>query len=350
MQKLISKLTFSVILLSFFISLNSCTPTSVNPATTKESSVSPTITLWYGKEQRFGHRGITQDWINILGKVSGTTAIKWLGYSLNGGAIRSISIGPDGRRLQNKGDFNIDIALTELIPGENKILLSARNHNDVVSQESISLHYSVGSIWPLPDHLRWASIENLQDSVQLVDGLWSIGTQGLRTTEPGYDRFVAIGDVSWQDYEIEVPITMHDLSAEKGGVGILMRWTGHSDHPVPGIQPKAGFLPLGCIGWYRPGRLELYGNNSVILDRIDMILKQGQTYVFKMRVQTLDKQESVYSLKIWEATTKEPESWQLQGRQTASDPQRGSLLLTAHEFDVSFGDLSIQPVEIFTRQ
>jgi len=48
-----------------------------------------------------------------------------------------------------------------------------------------------------------------------------------------YDRLIAMGDMTWDDYEVTVPITMHGIapsgyasSSNNPIVGILMRWTG----------------------------------------------------------------------------------------------------------------------------
>ena len=45
----------------------------------------PTIDVWYGSSQNFGQHGNPQEWVNILGRVSGSLPITSLTYSLNGG-------------------------------------------------------------------------------------------------------------------------------------------------------------------------------------------------------------------------------------------------------------------------
>ena len=64
----------------------------------------PAIDIWYGKTQSFGHLGVPQKQINILGRVSdpqGINTIDTLWYSLNGSAGRSLNWGDNGRRLES---------------------------------------------------------------------------------------------------------------------------------------------------------------------------------------------------------------------------------------------------------
>jgi len=304
----------------------------------------PRIHLWYGSEQTLGNPGISQIWENILGNVRSHHQIKTFEYSLNGGVVKPLSLGADGRRLQNDGDFNIDIAIDELKPGVNRVVIKAVDVAGGMAEASVRIDYFPGNMWPLPFELDWARVKSVQEKSRAVDGLWSIVAEGARTKEPGYDRFLALGDMNWKDYEILVPITLHNLDAESGGVGILLRWGGHTDNPIPNLQPKAGFLPLGCIGWYRHGRIELYGNNSHILARQERQLVEGETYYFRMRVTTEVDGNELYQLRVWPVSELEPDAWDIAGYQSGDNPRRGSILLTAHEYDVNFGDVRVMPL------
>jgi len=62
------------------------------------------INIWYGSHQVFGHIGIPQQWINILGNVSDPDGVDSLTYSLNGGPELPLSMGPDTRRLESEGE------------------------------------------------------------------------------------------------------------------------------------------------------------------------------------------------------------------------------------------------------
>ena len=53
----------------------------------------PIVNVWYGREQTFGELGNPQQWINILGNVSGHSTTS-LTYSLNGGLPLAVAIGP----------------------------------------------------------------------------------------------------------------------------------------------------------------------------------------------------------------------------------------------------------------
>ena len=108
----------------------------------------------------------------------------------------------------------------------------------------------------------------ISDVAQVVDGDWVINPNGtVSATDIGYDRLLAIGDLSWTDYEVEVPIKVKSIDpagfeypSGAPAIGILMRWPGHYDED--GRQPRWGFSPMGALGWYRfkegtPGRLIL---------------------------------------------------------------------------------------------
>ena len=71
----------------------------------------PVINVWYGLDQRFGHLGTPQTWINIMGNVSdSSSAVIALNYSLNDGLAHQLVLGKDNLRLENTNDFNIEEA------------------------------------------------------------------------------------------------------------------------------------------------------------------------------------------------------------------------------------------------
>lgn len=333
----IKKAARVVMRLLFFWGITS--PNLASELSMEHNKDRPQIHVWYGNTQHVGQRGKAQKWVNLLGHVSHSSEVQTMDYSLNGASPIEILLGPDGRRLDAPGDFNIDIGWEILKQGKNFVQISLRLKNNVVVTTSVTLINDIqraqGSF-----QLSWEDYSSIQRQAHVVDGNWRITNRGIRTEEPGYDRFVAIGDVSWSNYEVTVPITMHNLAAESGGVGLLTGWTGHTENPFPGYQPKAGFLPLGCIGWYRKDRLEFYGNNSVILARTPADIVEGGTYMFKMRVRTTRDDEQQYQLKVWPQSRQEPDNWSLEAYQTGGN-SAGSILLTAHEYDVTFGDINV---------
>jgi hypothetical protein len=302
----------------------------------------PAIDVWYGLDQDFGLLGNPQPWINILGNVSGAST---LSYSLNGGASKNLTIGPDGRRLQSTGDFNIDIAtsdpnLLELPLGPNVVVITATGSGGT-SDVTVSFDYDSGNVWPRPYTIDWSSTTHIQDVAQVVDGKWTIESDTVRTEIPGYDRLIAIGDASWDDYEVTVPITVNSapgVPIPSGGVGILMRWNGHTDNPVTCTQPKCGWLPLGAIGWYYNSVLEFYDTPARDSSRT---LYGGVEYIFKVRVETIVGVGGLYSLKVWEDGTSEPLDWDLIHQEGLTGPLNGSMLLISHRLDASFGDVTI---------
>lgn len=318
---------------------------------TMAQGVGPAIDIWYGTSQVFGQHGNPQRWISILGRVSDGDGVKSLKYSLNGGQQEALSIGPDGRRLASKGDFNVEIHRDRLRSGLNNVLLTARDKQGNRSSKTVALRYEEGNVWPVPYAIDWSKVSDIQDAAQVVDGLWEISPGGIRTTVRGYDRLLAIGDVTWTDYEVTVPFTVHSRGKSGApGVGILMRWKGHTDDPVPGWQPNSGWYPLGALGWYRwydsgARKFHIYGNQKRLLaSTSNLKLRLNKRYLMKMRVETTPGQGSIYRLKMWRAGKAEPAGWTLKGKDSRNAPLNGSLLLVAHQVDVTFGDVQVRPV------
>jgi hypothetical protein len=308
------------------------------------------ITIWYGDSQVFGQHGNPQQWVNILGNVKGSKDISSLEYSLNGGNAQSLSIGPDGFRLQSKGDFNIEIPRTELLCGNNEIMIKAVNEYGSTKTKNGLIQYSCDSVLPGNYFIYWSNVSGIQDAAQVIDGLWIKESTGIRPALPGYDRFVAIGEMEWKDYEVTVPITINDqmnYSVPWGpNVGIIMRWQGHYDWN--GSQPRQGWWPVGALGVYiwvpqiNDFRLRIIGNDMKLIadDTSGMHLAVSVPYIFKMRAETIGS-NTLYSLKVWEQGTPEPLEWTLSGTGVQGELQEGSLLLASHYVDASFGDVSI---------
>lgn len=314
----------------------------------------PRISVWNGLSQNFGQIGTPQQWVNILGNVSSPHGINSLTYRLNGGSTRTLSIGRNNRRLEKPGDFNVDLDIDDLNNGSNQLVITAMDGQGTQLSETVTINFSASNVWPQPYTINWNSVSNIPSVVQITDGQWAIGADGLRTAQVGYDRAVAIGDMSWKDYEVIVPIVLHSVDfAGAGGVsgtpglGILMRWHGHTDDPNPGNQPKEGWLPHGEIGWWRWNRdqstARLKFNTG--FPRIDFTPVVGVKYIFRMRVETQPDQDSRYSLKVWVDGQPEPSNWMLvRDNGGTNDLSTGSFLLLAHHVDASFGDVIVTPL------
>ena len=307
------------------------------------------IDVWYGLDQNFGNIGITQTWANILGNVSDLDGIASLSYTLNGGSSVDLSVGPDDRRLVMAGDYNIDIDWADLQPGTNSVQITVTDLLGDDTTQTMSLQYDDNNIWPLPYSIDWSTATNIQDAVQVVDGLWTLTPDGLRITEMGYDRVIAIGDIFWTDYEVTVPITVNNFDAGplppysgSAGFGITMRWTGHTDSPVTCPQPKCGWLPTGAGPWYDIGSEGPLGLDGSIDPTVS--INVGDTFIWKFRVETIDGVGPLYSLKVWPEGQAEPAAWNIQTQRGLSDEPRGSLIINLHHVDATIGNVTVVPV------
>jgi len=319
------------------------------------STGATTIAVWSGDRQTFGSPGRAQRWVNILGNVSDADGIASLSFRLNSGTSRPLSIGPDTRRLQDAGDFNVEIGFHELVPGDNTVAIRAQDTTGAVTTRTVVAHNVAGQTWPKTYSVDWGSVANVQTAAQIVDGRWTRSNRGARTAQVGYDRLLGIGDfVAWDDYEVVVPITVHRVDtrgyaapAYGPGVGLLFRWTGHYD-TADNSQPRWGYQPLGSLGWYRwrtdgTQQLQLTDEQGKVRASTTALqLATGTKYIFKMRVETKSN-GPFYRLKAWKAGTKQP-GWMLKRQESFTDPQVGSFLLVAHYVDATFGDVKVRPL------
>jgi hypothetical protein len=327
-------------------------------------AVPPTISVWNGTSQRFGGLGAPQRWVNILGNISDLDGIQSASFQLNGGPVYPLSWGPDGRRLKKQGDFNVDLLARDLNSGTNSLVISAKDWNNEISSVTVSIDFTRGTVWPYDYTVGWSSGAALMDSSQVVDGKWMVYGGAVRIQEPGYDRLIAIGDTTWQDYEVTarftvdaIDSTVEAFSPANGGpaVGFLMRWNGHTDTPAflpPISQPLSGYLPYGMIGWHHwrtgygdfsPNQWELMGNDLILRSTStarDIVY--GVPYYFRMRVKG-NAGGAQYSFKIWAEGESEPVSWLMTAQEPSTSPSHGSVMLVAHHVFVSVGPVSVVP-------
>ena len=310
------------------------------------------IDVWYGPNQKFGNVGQPQVWVNVLGNVADDDGIASLTYTLNGGASQQLSFTPDNRRLSNPGDFNIDADRDLFTDGINQIIITAVDTLGNATSRTVNVDHSNGNIWPENYQIDWSQVTSIQDVVEVLDGKWALTDNGIRTVEPGYDRLFAIGDDNWDEYEVVSSFILHSLDLDEfAGVSVIGPWNGHTDDPISGFQPKAGFNPFGAQSWtafFRPG-----GERSQVLssgfltpaDRFFTTFDFEQLYNFRYRVE--DEQQNgelVYSLRIWEEGTAEPANWNVQYTDTTSGLTNGSLVFVAHFADTTFGNISVTQI------
>ena len=317
-------------------------------------SAIPTFDIWYGQNQTFGALGQPQRWVNVLGNVFDLDGLGSLGYSLNGQPTQSIAVGPDNKRLQDDGDFNVEIDFADLNPGFNTVDIVATDTLGLGSTERVFVDFSdPNAVWPASYSIDWSNVTNIQDVAQVVDGHWYLETNSVRPVAMGYDRLIAIGDVLWEDYEVTAALTVHgldpycDTNSCAGGhslVGLLVRWPGHQDS---GRQPNDKWFPMGSLSAYKwPGeRLEIVRGSDGSSGGQDngATFPFGVPHFFKMRAETVSGAHR-YSAKFWPQTDDEPSGWSLTIDESLSETASGSVLLVAHHVDVSFGDVVVTPL------
>lgn len=316
-------------------------------------TVEDPIDLWHGETQRFGSPGAAQSAINILGTVAAN--VVELSYSLNGGALRPLSIGPDTRRLHDEGDFNIDIDYAELdgSAADDVVTIHATLDSGAEFTRDVTVQYEAGNDWS-PDYaIDWETVTDLRDVVQVVDGTWSWDADGVRPVDLGYDRLLVLGDQSWDNYELNLTITPEDLEnadprgRDGGAFAIGMLWGGHTDEPVSVSQPASGWEPGAAFFYTSRLSSHSYHSYSERLGASSLSLAEGQTYNATVRVEQTGLYDRVYSMRIWEEGTSEPDAWTLQTVETFSideAPATGAIYLNAHYYDVVFGDLSVTEI------
>lgn len=328
-------------------------------ASAAAANAAPIITIWYGDNQKFGQIGQPIEWINILGNITGTSSIVSLTYSLNGGASFPLAIGPDTKRLLKAGDFNVEIAYTALKTGANQVAITGIDAQNRQTTRTVTVTYDDGNSWPTSYTVDWNLATNIQDVAQVVDGKWALQNGKLVPQELGYDRLVAIGDITWTDYEVVVPVTIHGIdpagfnSPSNGpGVGLILRWQGHFNEN--GEQPNTGWQKLGALGWFRwnydqygalLAGLQMYGTGGgEIAVNPKKQAAANTTYWMKMSVQSLPGKPAYYRFKTWKSDEPEPLPWDMQGFSDTAGPATGSMLLVAHHVDASFGPVTVQPI------
>jgi hypothetical protein len=321
---------------------------SASPFLNTISQAPPEIEVWYGDELSFGQLGVPQPSAQILGRVSDDNGVATLAYSLNSRAPVNLVLGPDQYRLDEVGDFNLEIPFSELVPGLNEVVLVATDITGEATTRTVQVDYEAGTVWPLPYSIDWSNVAQISDVAQVVDGLWSLTSDGIRTVDPGYNRIIVIGDERWPaEYEITFPVTIHSASiAPRGGsvFGVAVGWQGH-EGPT---QPRRRFLveALGLIAnmHRRPElRIETYPT-SLLAQQVRPDIVPGVRYMFKARAELVGDGMGRLSIKVWSVDypVPEPTDWDL----TADIPARnGSIALMAHSVEVTIGNIEITPLD-----
>jgi regulation of enolase protein 1 (concanavalin A-like superfamily) len=310
----------------------------------------PHIDLWYGPDQTFGGANRVQRWFSVLGRATDPDGIAWVDYSLNGGSRRALTISPDGNpRIAELGDFNVELDPADLLDGPNTVRLFASDRSGRESTTTVTVRKAPAAARSLPHDVNWSAATKISDAGQVVDGRWLLGSGSIRTAAPGYDRIVAVGDMSWSNYEVTAPVTIHSLSTTSphAGVGIAVGWRGHDGTERPRVEWPLGSL---CF-YYRDTRTDpfqlwmaaypapfLVGNDGSI-DRLVL----GTQYMWKVRTQTLSGNPGMarYSCKVWPASGAEPAGWDVSVDLAA---RAGAIAMVADYADVSIGNVTVRSI------
>ena len=323
----------------------------------QDSPNAPTITIWYGASQQFGLKGDSQKWVNILGNVSSAVPLSSLTYTINGGPPQALATGADNMRLALTGDFNIELDYTDLLPGANQVVITALDTSLVSSQALVTVNYAAAPAWtPQTYTVNWGAAAKVSDVVQVIDGQWAIDNGTARPTIMEFDRLLGIGDLSWRDYTVTVPITILAMDpagfpgpSNGPGIGIMVRWQGHywADGDT---QPRTGWRRLGALGWYRwknnpvPSEgLQLLGHRGLLLGESARTLNLNTPYIFKISVTSNANpaKPATYRFKVWEAAQAEPATWDFEKQGNNGEPDNGSVVLLAHHVDARFGNVTV---------
>ncbi len=314
------------------------------------------IDVWYGDEQSFGTNGISQRWINVLGRIRDSSDGSRLTYRLNGAAAEPLSIGPDYHRLAEAGDFNVEIDASRLHDGMNELQIFLTGDGGREYHKDVLLNVDKSSSRPLPYSVDWNNASDISDTVQITDGLWKKTDQGIRITEPYYDRVISFGDGSWENYEVESSVMFHGLripTEADGGhnvihIAMALRWPGH-DHDE--FRPHRKWWPLGITAEFRlnkeltSGSWRMLGGAGVNHSLTESKPVRKETwYRLKGRVEDIEKGESLYRTKIWPDGQAEPEGWDISYRRPKQTAPSGSALLIAHYSIATFGNINVRPL------
>lgn len=317
----------------------------------------PVISIWYGDEQRFGLPGNSQKYINVLGHISSKTSLQATFYCINGGRNIPFQLGSDLHRLAKSGDFNIEFLRDLLSVGQNSLVITAIDSTGQSAQKKVTLHYREGHAWPLPYTLRWDTVTNIQEVVQVLDGKWEITPDGIRIREPYYDRTLAFGDSTWCDYEVTAEVKFHTfMNPSKGApsynvthAALALRWPGFD---VDAHQPHRKWYPLGATCEFRLTagkdrcRFRILAGGPLKNDQPEtsheILLEKW--YTMKARVESLEMGASCYKAKLWPSDLPEPEGWDISFVKAPEEVFSGCALAIAHHSEVTFGVIQAAPI------
>jgi hypothetical protein len=314
------------------------------------------IDVWGGLRQYCGHLGCIQRDFNLTGHVYSPRPLQQLTCSLNDGEPRQIRFTPF-RRIVEPGDFNADVPLAMLAPGENRAVISATDVMGKTVNQKVTIIRCFSHSYPLPANIQWSAVRAAEEVGVCTDGKWILTPEGIRTERIGYDRIFLIGDDTWTDYEVTTLVTVHAMAKRTGPqsgrlrhVGFCLRWSGHSiednasdEQPQWGLHPRGGIVWLTIAKGKLPPVRQFYSGDTEDFQNFDPFpILFGQPFWLKGSCETLEADSTRYSLKAWPFGSTEPATWDFQVVQNSATALRsGGVALVAHELDATFGDIRV---------
>ena len=317
----------------------------------------PTFAIWNGSVQNGGQNGVPQKWFNVLGNVSDPDGVASLRYKLNSGTWKALNIGADGRRLLAPGDFNIEIDHAELVTGNNTVQIEATDGIGNVSTSLVTIAWT-NSVAPIPYATNWAGASAVTDFAQPVDGRWQLVPGGVRPADVGYDRILALGDLSWVNYDLRTTVTVHNIDTAGAAANpnsgtpalwFVAGWQGHSplnpndtSQPLWYYWPSGAFLGYGYTSGGTPRVIAIGNENGPQAANYTLGALQLET-PYSVRVQAVTEGSLVrYRMKIWPASQTEPTTWTVDILED-SGPATGGMAISLHHIDATIGDITVTP-------
>lgn len=306
---------------------------------------SPDIHLWYGPEQTFGSPddGAPQRWINVVGRITEARANSG-NYRVNGGPDAVFPFGPTRTRLTGRGDFNLELDRDSLrtLPERNVIDIRVYTDEHIIHSRRMSLLVHPPAAVVPPRAVDFTTLEDVSAAnqvAQIVDGRWHLTEVGIRTTEVGYDRLLALGSQAWSgNYEVLASLIVHSWRAW-GGVGVAVGWQGHAGAARPREE-----WPVETLGWVRnampEAQLQLVSFQHGVAARRELDLDLERAYLLRLRTERAAGTSRIF-LRVWPEDEAEPNPWLLTA---LVPPQDGSVLLVAHHADVTWRHVRVDPL------
>ena len=95
------------------------------------------------------------------------------------------------------------------------MLITAVDTWGYTSQAVVDVNFVSTNVWPRTYSIDWSTVTRISDVAQVVDGMWRIEGNTVRTAETGYDRLINIGDMNvWDSYEVTVPKLTEDQAVD----------------------------------------------------------------------------------------------------------------------------------------